>query len=152
MPDDFMTQIQNLVRTALPAHLSDELQKVLTEGQQCKRALDEERQIHARTKSKVEDLDKQLSAHRPLAEREVNVAVRERDVAKREQDCRHNEVRLECANARLVDLKEITLAVFQNNHFKYQRTGETDKPVLVPGQMYPTWHKESERQTVEGQS
>ncbi len=121
MADDLMTKIQDAVRAALPAHLSDELQKVLKEAADNKNTLEWVNKQHKEVVKERDSLKSQLEMHLDLNKRLADYAKRDVELTKREMKMDLLEFKVQAATQRCDDAKEIVKAVFQNNTFKYNR-------------------------------
>ncbi len=120
---DIIADIQETIRKALPAHLSDQLQSVLKEGTDAKAALALARDSLTRRDAELNEVKGQLARHTLITNREDAVRKREDEVTKRETKMEINEYKVTSMGERLNDIKQIVATVFQNNRFKYQSMG-----------------------------
>lgn len=134
MNQETINRIQEAVRASLPAHLSEELQLALKDGDAAKTRLSAANERIAQLEATGRAYQEQIKQHAELAGREAAVRKREEEVLKREIKMELNEYKVAAADKRADDIKEIVKTVFQNNLFKYQRTvcGNDNIPV-APG-------------------
>ncbi len=135
MADDIMVKIQDAIRSTLPTQIGEELQKVLKEAEENKKALYYEKHEHNGTKQKLQELERRVVSQTEIEKRVQSVIDRETKVTLREHAAELNEYKVTAATQRVADLKEVTLAVFANSKFKYERSSSGNAPVATnPGQ------------------
>ncbi len=129
---ELSTRIQAAIKAALPEHLSQELQSILHAGDQARARV--EQLVEANTKLMAE-----VTAHKVLEGQRLEVIKREGEVTKREHTvllrelkAELNEFKVAAAEQRTKDLKDVTLAVFANSQFKYERMTTGYQNVAVP--------------------
>lgn len=132
MSDALLAEFQDVIRKNLPAHLGDELQKLLADGVTTKQKLADTTHSLRSKNAECEELNRRVTSERKLIEREEAVKKREDEVLKREIKMELNEYKVTAAAERIADLKAVTLAVFANNQFKYERQSHSNKQVPAP--------------------
>lgn len=127
-------EITKAIESQLPAAISSIIVERLSQVSSLESQLAEAR----RDRDAVHERNKQLSAresevsiqHGTQLAKQGELTLREAELVKREAKCALNEVRLEMTQARITDLKEVTLAVFANSKLKYFES--YSHPVAVP--------------------
>ena len=123
-------ELSAAVSKHLPSVVGEQLKMLLAEGEHSKRKLDTERGLNAALSKRVAELEAREKQELELQKLERELAKRETAVVEREISCRVAEAVMKERDARLADLKEVTLAVFANNRYKHTVTED----VIVPMQ------------------
>ena len=115
------------IRKSLPSAVGDELQSVLSQAKSDREKVENLEVANKAIKEKEERLEKK---ERDVSTREANADSRAKaldDRAAKISELEALKIRTEIKerilDARLDDMKEIVLAVFSNNKFKYTRAG-----------------------------
>lgn len=122
-PVPMLSDILEVIKKAVPAHLSDELKKQLEEGQNAIRNLVTASEKIQRLTSELTVANKIIENHTHISKREAELKTKEAEIAAKLQTLFVQEAVYNCkaeqVNGRLADMKEIVLAVFANSKFKH---------------------------------
>lgn len=140
------------ITEAINKHLSHEIGTALKERLQ--RADNDAELVETSKKAAdfwkcaADEKTRELAAHEALKIREQKVSAREALASEAERRVSFEYLRVEQANIRVADMKEIVRAVFSNNRFKYSEVGSA--PVGVPTGGYITTAPTTKEITHEG--
>jgi len=116
-----LSEIQEIIKKNLPQEVSENLRKVLEQGE-----IDAENLVS--TRREIQTLNMELGVLKKQKQTQDNLSSREANVKNRENVVKEKELRHEleafkvtAAEARTKDLKEIVSLVFQNNQYKHTR-------------------------------
>jgi hypothetical protein len=140
------TDISDALTRNLPQSVGAVLRDRLAEADKNEAALKSANGSLKKLEERLADLLRREKFDYELIERANKLGAAEAALALREATIK---LREECAQLRVSDMKELTLAVFANNRFKYSSTGYESVPVMNAG--YQSLQQTTRGTAVEGQ-